>query len=343
MLKAPYESHNIYACRAIKHNDLPELYMLLHEEHFNPNITNKNNELLLHIAAQKGNIEAAKLLIKKNTDINAQDSIGKTPLHHATQCNQLDILSLLCRVGANLDAQNFGKKTPLHWAHDEGCIHALLYYGANPYIPDKRGQTAYDIHNLHSIQKHSFFKTLEEDFEYLPCTAQQELLSDFRTYRCFTTHETLYKYMFSRYTIPKIWLLYAIWFRNYHIFNHLLNQITSESFHNSDTINQITDAYGNCALHVTAQYDEPHILNRLLQAGAYPERTNNMLETPYDIAKKHGHKKIGRILRDWHTIDRISQQPLNEMHKRPNQQRNLPYEIMHHINNQASPASLRHC
>lgn len=55
----------------------------------------------LHWAARRGNIEAVIMLLKRGSDINAKDIVGRTPLFIGIQCNRIDIIKLLLYYKAN--------------------------------------------------------------------------------------------------------------------------------------------------------------------------------------------------------------------------------------------------
>jgi ankyrin repeat protein len=61
----------------------------------------------LHIAAQRGNLEAVALLVRAGVSVNARGDIGATPLHCATTAQVWDFL---VSHGADLNARDgFGR------------------------------------------------------------------------------------------------------------------------------------------------------------------------------------------------------------------------------------------
>jgi ankyrin repeat protein len=60
-------------------------------------------ETPLHIVAEKGDIELAKLLISKGADVNAGTITGTTPLYYATRKGNIEIVKFLVSKGANVN------------------------------------------------------------------------------------------------------------------------------------------------------------------------------------------------------------------------------------------------
>jgi len=96
----------------------------------------------LHVAAEKGHVEIAKLLLEHGADPNARDMYGATPLHLAAYWGRLDVAKLLLEHGADPNAkEKLGGETPLYWAvsfdHTD-IAKLLLKHGADPNNKSKR-------------------------------------------------------------------------------------------------------------------------------------------------------------------------------------------------------------
>ncbi|KAK0657996.1 hypothetical protein B0T16DRAFT_502951 [Cercophora newfieldiana] len=98
----------------------------------------------LHFASMRGDVQAAKLLLRAGADINAHSThIGTTPLHQACSSSRYDVVKLLLSAGAEPNRRDFLGSTPLLIAashiHSEAPAYLisslLLQNGADPEIP----------------------------------------------------------------------------------------------------------------------------------------------------------------------------------------------------------------
>ena len=114
---------------------------------------NKLGETPLYVAAEKGQLEMAKLLIAKGADAKARTRNGETVLHAASMIESTSLMTALIDAGAEINAANRDGETPLHWAAMTGtflAVKALADAGANLDVQDARlGNTA-----LHAAVSH---------------------------------------------------------------------------------------------------------------------------------------------------------------------------------------------
>lgn len=89
--------------------------------------------------------QAVNLLIDRGSDINARDFSGLSPVHAAVVVGAMDAVKALIAKGANLDIQNTAGRTPLHLAaatNQIAMVELLLEHGANAQVHDKNGNAA---------------------------------------------------------------------------------------------------------------------------------------------------------------------------------------------------------
>lgn len=99
----------------------------------------------LHQAAEAGDVQAMKELIRAGEDVNQQDEFGRSPLHIAAARSNRRVVAILIAVGANVDQADANGTTPLQVAaaEDEPSVARLLVeQDANPNAKDVNGQTA---------------------------------------------------------------------------------------------------------------------------------------------------------------------------------------------------------
>jgi len=109
---------------------------------------NAKDESALMMAALRGNLEAARILIARDADVN---KTGWTPLHYAASGSAdtaQAMVRLLLEHSAYIDAGSPNGTTPLMMAAQYGEIDVarlLLQEGADPTIKNQLGLTAADF------------------------------------------------------------------------------------------------------------------------------------------------------------------------------------------------------
>jgi ankyrin repeat protein len=144
---ADFNPFNVYydnIARAAAENDVNKVRRLV-TEGTNPNQTDEETRTGLHVAAIKGNLSIAAILIKAKARLDITDKLGNTPLHYAADRNQIEMVKLLLEAGASPDPVNKDGVTPLMMAAARGdleIVRALLAKGANPNKTDFTGRDA---------------------------------------------------------------------------------------------------------------------------------------------------------------------------------------------------------
>ena len=99
----------------------------------------------LHLAANKGNIEKVKEILKTGPDVDARDSFGGTALHAAMFQDNMEIVGLLIAHGFDVNAVGPANGyIPLHdavWADNLEAVKLLVANGADLSIKGKDGLT----------------------------------------------------------------------------------------------------------------------------------------------------------------------------------------------------------
>jgi ankyrin repeat protein len=103
------------------------------------------DESPLMMAALKGNLALAKVLIARDADVN---KTGWTPLHYAATGGHVAVIELLLDHHAYVDAESPNGTTPLMMAAHYGSAEAvklLLEQGADASLKNQQGMTALDF------------------------------------------------------------------------------------------------------------------------------------------------------------------------------------------------------
>ena len=100
----------------------------------------------IHKAAQAGNLDQVKALLKNNPGlINAQDETGRTPLQWACRGVHINIVEYLIENGADVNARDIYNITPLHSLSYRGqtdCMELVIENGADIDVKDETGLSA---------------------------------------------------------------------------------------------------------------------------------------------------------------------------------------------------------
>jgi cytohesin len=98
----------------------------------------------LHIAARRGQKDAAELLLANHADVDARDEYRQTPLHLTADWGYTRLAELLLTHGADVNAKDRDNETPLHIAarvHQSELAELLLAHGAEVNAKDREGWT----------------------------------------------------------------------------------------------------------------------------------------------------------------------------------------------------------
>lgn len=110
-----------------------------------PDIFNKEGQLPLHVACDKGRTEVARQLIERSHFINAKDAKNKdTPLHICSQKGRADIVNYLIIAGVIHNIRNKSRETPILLAARNGhlkIVKRLLQLPQKINKPDKPKNT----------------------------------------------------------------------------------------------------------------------------------------------------------------------------------------------------------
>lgn len=101
---------------------------------------------IAHVAAS-GSMEAARLLVAGNSNLNATNKAGWTLLHMAAKRGDLELISLLLDSSADVDPFDSEGRTPLDRAAVEGhadAVTRLIKAGADYMEQSEQGQRAVD-------------------------------------------------------------------------------------------------------------------------------------------------------------------------------------------------------
>lgn len=136
-----YAEQTFNALQAAASGGNEDVILLFLEQGMDINQPTQDGWTPLFIAARDGQAEAAKLLIFKEADLNAQTKLGSTALTmvvtqpYPTEKARLDLLEYMLKRGADPNLEDVYHHTPLYYAKAKGnekIIALLQTYSAKP-------------------------------------------------------------------------------------------------------------------------------------------------------------------------------------------------------------------
>lgn len=248
-----------------------------------------------------------KLLLTEETNINAQDRLGRTPLYYSVEIGNDTVINLLlenARTDPNI--VDHRGRSPLHLAASQttcSCIvvQALVSRGANLDAPDTYGSTP--LHLLMQHFGHGSDKMIKLLLEWGASTTAQDLAS--RTPLHYAGYLTL-----SHLRIIKLLLSYKADINS--LDNHLQtplhlalgktkNLTTATILLNLGAIANTEDSFGSSPLHSilkSSEVDLEDIIKLLVTKGADVNKKDRDGQTPLHVAIDRGHEAVTEFLLD---------------------------------------------
>ena len=135
---------------AVRTNGQDILQILLsHAEVWNINLVDADLEdTPLHLAAKRGHLKMAELLLHHGANLNSKNCFQQAPLHCAVNTTHKKIVKLLCTKGCDINSRDEDGNTPLHCAvrsESSAIAKMLLEAGCDMNAQNSCGDTAHDL------------------------------------------------------------------------------------------------------------------------------------------------------------------------------------------------------
>ena len=255
-----------WACWSKTHN--VNLVGLLIRYGANVNDRGKNVQTPLGTATINGHTSIVHYLLDKGADVNAADSYGVTALMCACLYKRSDIIELLLKYGASVNAQGQNNKGAIHIASIQqmtDCVELLLIHDADPNLQCFNGLTPLMLACI-CVNESLMNPAVLVKLLSVGRGADPNIQSD----DGFTALMTASKHNYQ--DGVKV----------------LLNAGAKVNVQNSS---------GSTALHEAAEDGFLKISELLLEAGAHVLLKNKLGLTPPDLALRHGHKEVCKLMR----------------------------------------------
>jgi ankyrin repeat protein len=148
MLQATPDSLDIFDAACL--GNVPAIRALLQSDRADVDTRGMDGYGPLHLAAEFGQVEVARLLLGRGADPNgvSLNALRAAPLHCAIAAGHRDTAGLLLALGASPNAIQSGGVTALHLAvrnGDEAIVDMLLLRGADATRKSDDGKTPVDV------------------------------------------------------------------------------------------------------------------------------------------------------------------------------------------------------
>ena len=130
---------------SLREGSIKTFEVLVKHPKINLNIRNQHGESALMLACIKGHLPMARLLIKREADVNHP---GWTALHYAASGGHTEIIRLLLDENAYIDAESPNGTTPLMMAARYGnskAVQLLIEEGSDIQLKNQLGLSAIDF------------------------------------------------------------------------------------------------------------------------------------------------------------------------------------------------------
>ena len=269
----------------------PDHLLKLLQDKADPNVAWPDGMTGLHVAAMRGFVSIAKVLVDNGATIDAEDDCGCTPLYLAARSNQLQFFNYLLSQKSSVNLANNEGYTPLHVAARYGhttIISALF----NPLHvqPSGREELCSEMSRLEINNEET---KCETTMEVSPQEASCPITCIANIDACTNDGCTS--------------LSLAARFGHLETVNMLLEQTPDV---------EIEDNSGKQALHEAASNNHKKIVDALLNYGAHPSSQTNEGEMPCCISKD---PVIRKSIHQWIAQPGVTIRLINKWRRETNQ------------------------